>query len=129
LNTEIQKARAMITDLQREVAATQSGYQAQISRMDAEAAARLVWIHDLEAQLATGSTEIERQRKENLEQKATIVERTNWARSLETELHETQLELKRIEEARLHLTAELQALENAKWVRAGRKLQVLPDKE
>jgi ubiquinone/menaquinone biosynthesis C-methylase UbiE len=129
LNAELDKERALFTQLQRELTATHAQYQEQVSRLEAEAAARLEWVRDLETQLALGNAEIERQRGEHLEQKATITERTLWAQSVEKELTQAQEELKKTEAERRRLTTELQGLENAKWVRAGRKLQLIPDKE
>lgn len=83
-----------------------------ISRLESEASVRLDWIRDLEAQIARGRAEIARLGVESDEKDNTIAERTAWAQSLDAEL----------ESAR----AELQTLQRALWVRAGRKLKVIP---
>jgi hypothetical protein len=81
--------------------------RAAISRLESEASVRLDWVRDLEAQIADGRAEIDRLAQENAHLENTIVERTKWARSLD---------------------AELQALEQAKLVRLGRKLNLIPGK-
>jgi SAM-dependent methyltransferase len=81
--------------------------RAAISRLESEASVRLDWVRDLEAQIADGRDEIDRLAQENAHLENTIVERTKWARSLD---------------------AELQALEQAKLVRLGRKLNLIPGK-
>ena len=65
------------------------------------------WVRDLEAQIAGGRAEIDRLSQENSRLENTVVERTKWAQSLD---------------------AELQALEQAKLVRLGRKLKLIPGK-
>jgi len=89
-----------------------------ISRMESEAAVRLDWIRDLEAQIARGRAEIDRLNLENQEHdqeyQNTIAERTRWAQSLDSELQ--------------RLRAELQTVEDATLVRLGRKLQLIPGK-
>jgi len=89
-----------------------------ISRMESEAAVRLDWIRDLEAQIARGRAEIDRLNQENQEHdreyQNTLAERTKWAQSLDAELQ--------------RLRAELQTVEDATLVRLGRKLQLIPGK-
>lgn len=95
------------------------GARAVISRLEAEAAERLAWAHnleaqirDLEAQTARGRAEIERLGAEITEKDATIAERTEWAFSLDREVQQ--------------LRAQLQALNGELAVRAARKLGLMP---
>jgi ubiquinone/menaquinone biosynthesis C-methylase UbiE len=92
--------------------------RAVVSRLESEAAVRLDWIHDLEAQVAGGSAEIARLGLERDEMENTIEERTEWARSLDQEIARliTELQARR---------AELEALERTKLVRLGRKLHLI----
>jgi DNA repair exonuclease SbcCD ATPase subunit len=60
LNGELDVARTLIAQLQREIDTVHTGYREQISRMEAEDAGRLEWIRDLESQIARGNAEIAR---------------------------------------------------------------------
>ena len=88
--------------------------RAVISRLESEAAVRLEWVRDLEAQIARGRAEIERLGSEIAEKDATISERTEWARSLDREVE--------------HLRGELQKLESEMLVRIGRRVRLLPSR-
>jgi ubiquinone/menaquinone biosynthesis C-methylase UbiE len=111
LHREMDVARATIAGLQQELDSTHVAYQEKIRGVEAEAAGRLDWVHDLEAQIARGRGEIERLNAESAEMDATISERTEWARSLDRELQQ--------------LRAQLESLNSEFAVRAARKLQLL----
>jgi SAM-dependent methyltransferase len=114
LHGEMDTARALIAQLQQELKVTHEGYQEQVSRLDSEAAIRLDWIRDLEAQIGRGRGEIERLGLESDAQRNTIDERTKWAQSLDAELQARR--------------ADLEALERTKLVRIGRKLRLIERK-
>ncbi|HWF10490.1 MAG TPA: methyltransferase domain-containing protein [Bryobacteraceae bacterium] len=112
LNGEMERARGVIAGLHQEIEGLHSGYQGQIARLDAEAATRLAWLADLEAQLERGRNEIARLNVENDQKEQTIVERTEWAQALDRELAGAR--------------AELDAIGRATLVRLGRRLNVVP---
>jgi SAM-dependent methyltransferase len=118
LHGEMDAAREVIAHLQQELKATHTGYQEQVSRLESEAAVRLDWVHDLEAQIARGRREIERLGLESDEQRNTIEERTKWALSLDAEVERLRSELQRVR-------TELEMLEQTKLVRIGRKLHLI----
>jgi SAM-dependent methyltransferase len=122
LNSELAKKDEWLTNALSSLAATQKAHdesnawaarlsveldvaRAIISRLEAEAAVRLNWVHDLEGQIARGRTEIERLG-------AVIAERTEWAWSLDREVQQ--------------LRSELQSLNSEFAVRAARKLRLVP---
>ena len=105
--SELQDRNAWATRLDGELDVARSA----VSRLESEADERLDWIRGLDAQIARGRAEIERLDKERIEQKETIAERTQWARSLEAELQQLQVTLK--------------VFESAVWVRLGRFLRGL----
>ncbi len=107
LNGDLDGARALIAELQKEIEATHTGYQEHLSRLESEAAVRLGWVRDLETQIQGGKTEIERLNEE-------LAERTRWALSLDQELQRVR--------------AELDAITPVRVVRLGRKLQLIPGK-
>lgn len=111
LHHEMEVARELVRNLQAEIRQTHSNYQGKISGLESEAAERLTWARDLEAQIARGRAEIERLGHEIEEKDARITERTEWARSLDREV---QL-----------LRAELQKLNSELAVRVARKLRLL----
>jgi SAM-dependent methyltransferase len=128
LDGELAGARTVIGALQQELKVTQGGYQEQMARLEAEAVVRLDWIRDLEAQIARGHDEIarghdeiDRLRQLYREQENTILQRTEWAQSLDKELLILRDELQ-------NARAELQAIHDAKWVRLGRSLQLVSGK-
>jgi ubiquinone/menaquinone biosynthesis C-methylase UbiE len=99
-------------ELLGELKATHAGYQERIQQLEAEAAVRLDWVHDLEAQIGRGRNEIARLELES-------AERTRWAQSLDAELQRTNASLTQ-SEAQLHMAA------RSKWVRLGRLLHLGP---
>ena len=99
-------------DLLGELKATHAGYGERVQQLEAEAAVRLDWVHDLEAQIGRGRNEIQRLELES-------AERTRWAQSLDAELQRAISKLTQ-SEAQLHLA------ERSKWVRLGRLLRLGP---
>jgi chromosome segregation ATPase len=144
---ELDKARVAIAELNDEISATRAGYEEQIARSEADAASRLRWIAslerqitDLEEQIARGNAEIARERAEIEARDRLIDERTAWAQSLDRQMnHERevyrQLEQQHIQmqenlartQAELeHRRAQLAATAATKWVRLGRRLNLMP---
>jgi SAM-dependent methyltransferase len=121
LNTELAEARATIASLNDELKTAHAGYRERIGILDAEAAARLEWVADLESQLSRARVEIDRLRLENSDHENTIAERTKWAQSLDLELADARAALQRTRD-------ELSRLEHANVVRFARKLQLVPGK-
>lgn len=99
-------------DLLGELKAAHAGYQEQVRQLEAEAAVRLDWVHDLEAQIRRGRDEIERLDLEN-------AERTRWAQSLDAELQGATARLTQAE-------AQLRLAGRSKWMRLGRLLRLGP---
>jgi chromosome segregation ATPase len=109
--------------------------RAVMSRLESEAQVRLDWIgglerqiRDLEAQTERGRTEIARLGLKRDEMKNTIAERTQWAQSLDEEVERLGTELQSVRTELQSVQTELQFLEDAKWVRRGRKLHLIPAK-
>lgn len=130
LNLELRGAGAEIARLQSELEATHAGYeshlrkveeeltaahagyQQHVRQLESEAAVRLEWVHDLEAQIATGRDAIERLERENME-------RAQWGQSLDASLRQAHADNARLE-TQLHLTV------RSKWFRLGRLLHLGP---
>lgn len=112
LNADMDRARGVIAGLHEEIESLHAEYRGHIARLDAEAATRLEWVADLEAQLERGRNEIARLNAENSQQEQTLVERTEWAQSLDRELAAAR--------------AELDAIGRARVVRLGRRLNLVP---
>jgi ubiquinone/menaquinone biosynthesis C-methylase UbiE len=119
LNTDLDTARALITQLQQELDLTHAGYRERIAQLEAEALSRLGWVRDLESQIERGRTEIARAHTEIERLDHELSERTQWAQSLDAELDRL-----RIENARI--ASQLQILGHSKWVRLGQELRVAP---
>jgi SAM-dependent methyltransferase len=118
LHGEMDAAREVIAQLQRELQSTHEGYQQQVSRLESEAAVRLDWIGDLEGQIARGRNEIARLGLERDELEGTIAERTQWAQSLDVEVERLRSEIERVR-------TDLETLEQTKLVRLGRKVHLI----
>ncbi|HEX4274238.1 MAG TPA: methyltransferase domain-containing protein [Bryobacteraceae bacterium] len=112
LNTQLAQAGERIASLQDEIKTTHAGYQEHIARLESEAAVRLEWVGDLEAQIARARVEIARLNEVNQTQERTIEERTLWAQSLERDLNQAR--------------AELEAIGRTGLVRLGRRLNLVP---
>ena len=119
LKTEVKRAQedhavlhASHEDLLGELKATHAGYQGRVQELETDAAVRLDWVHDLEAQIGRGRNEIARLELES-------AERTRWAQSLDAELERTNARLRQ-SEAQLRLAA------RSKWLRLGRLLHLGP---
>jgi len=111
LHRELEVANSLIANLQQELNSTHAGYQEKITGLEAEAAARLDWVHDLEDQIARGRAEIGRLGAEIVDKDATITERTEWAQSLDREVEQ--------------LRAQFQSLNSEFTVRAARRLRLI----
>jgi SAM-dependent methyltransferase len=118
LHGEMDTAREVITQLQRELQSTHEGYRERVSLLESEAAVRLNWIADLEGQIARGRNEIARLGLERDEMEGTIADRTRWAQSLDAEVERLRTELQRVR-------TELETLEHTKLVRLGRKVHLI----
>ena len=128
LNSELAKKDEWLADAVASLASTQKAHEESnawatrlngeldvargiISRLEAEAAVRLDWVRDLEAQIARGRAEIERLGGEIAGKDATITERTEWAWALDRELQ--------------RLRAQLESLNSEFAVRAARRLRLI----
>ncbi|MDE3199134.1 MAG: hypothetical protein KGN84_22485, partial [Acidobacteriota bacterium] len=96
---------------------------ARIAELEAQVAE---WVGSLKRDLESAHAEIERLRERERELQATVVERTEWAWALESELAACRHELKaRAEEVAL-AKGQLALVAQSKWVRLGRSLNVGP---
>jgi SAM-dependent methyltransferase len=118
-NQDLESARAVIAGLQQELDAAHAGYRERISSLEAEAEARLAWVHDLESQIARGSDEIARLDSEK-------EEISRWAQSRDAESARLNEETERLNLKLARVLAELKTLSNSKWVRLGRAFGVTP---
>lgn len=126
LKTSLEESGRRVVALQNETEALHAGYQERIRILNEEAAARLAWAMDLNAQIEAGRAEIERLNGEFERLNGVIGERTAWAESLGRELRETQWQLEESRGLLKTARAQLREAAQSKWVRAGRALHLGP---
>lgn len=116
LDAELNRARARIGDLQREIETTIEAYEAKVRELEAENVAKTAWAVETEQRL---SAEIARitalltdhvRLLETAEQ--TVVERTLWAQAVEREKDALQ--------------SQLNAVRASRWVQLGHKVGLGP---
>jgi ubiquinone/menaquinone biosynthesis C-methylase UbiE len=112
LNTELGMARGIVTGLHQEIESLHGGYGEHVSRLESEAAVRLQWVANLEADIADLRAQLEGPDGEVARLNAENAERTAWAQALDQELKRAR--------------AELDAVGRAGLVRLGRKMNLVP---
>ncbi len=126
LIAELHRSNAWAEGLNAELKAA----GATIAEQQGDLAARLNWVHDIEAQLGRARDEIQRLNREiqSLHERARgeierlereNLERTQWAQSLDAELQKVKSEREQLE-------AQLAMARDSKWVRLGRTLGLGP---
>lgn len=98
--------------------------RAVIRQLQSEAAVRLAWACDLEADIERGNTEIRRLNQAAAELEKELADRTVWARGLEAELAERtaamQAQLSRQAQEIAKLRHERELVARSRWMRMGR---------
>ena len=126
LRSRNQRAAEAIARLERELAEAHRQYGERVRQLEEEAALRLEWARDLEAQIARGNEEIRRRVEELQQTRAAFDERTRWGEEKAREALRA-CEIIDWQKAQTEaLSARIDALERTRWLEFGRKLGVIP---
>ncbi len=113
LNYDVAANGARILELQDELAAAQSAAQTRIAELDRENASKSEWARQLDEHLTAKLAELSQCVEVLHQTEKTVVERTQWAQSLDAEVQE--------------LRRKLALLDSSRWVRLGRRVGLGPD--
>jgi len=130
LNREIESCRKRIEDLDQELITQAQKYERELARIHQESREYVEWaqenerqlrkqLEEVSADLAARCAELARCVELLHESEALVEERTLWAQSLDTEVHELRSRVDAYQR-------QIELARNSRWIRLGRSLGVGP---